>query len=102
MWAARDSLPFSLPLSIAWRTAFSIASCELTPTVFRNLRVLMFSASSSMIPPVRLHLAAKHPVRPYGVTKNDRQQEYRPDHKEGLRFGRRGRLPQVECVGHHH
>ena len=46
--AGKASLPFSLPSAIALWTAFSIASCELTPTVLRNLRMLMFSASSFM------------------------------------------------------
>src|SRR3970040_2621295 len=44
--AEKDSLPFSLPSATAFCTAFSIASWELTPTVFRNLRMLMFSVSS--------------------------------------------------------
>src|SRR5262245_47998226 len=51
--AGNTSLPLSLPSATAFWTALSIASCEFTPTVFRNLRMLMLSASSfTFCPPM--------------------------------------------------
>ena len=43
------SLPVSRPDETASRTAFSISRCEVTPTFLRNLRTLVFRASSFMI-----------------------------------------------------
>src|SRR5690606_5211808 len=40
--------PFRRPAAAASRTAFSMASWECTPTVFRNFRMLMLRTSSSM------------------------------------------------------
>src|SRR6478672_2407796 len=55
--AGSASLPLSLPLATAARTAFSISRCEVTPTVLRNLRTLVLSTSSFMrlSPPRLLH-----------------------------------------------
>src|SRR5215831_20284293 len=43
------SLPLSLPSAKAWRTAFSISRCALTPSILRNLRMLPLKMSSFMI-----------------------------------------------------
>src|SRR5258708_15744957 len=51
-WSA--SLPLSLPAAIARSTAVSMSRCDWTPTIFRNLRMLMLKASGSMSPPRRL------------------------------------------------
>src|SRR5579863_2185038 len=44
--AGNDSVPAMAPPAAASATACSIARCELTPTAFRNLRILRFNASS--------------------------------------------------------
>src|SRR5436190_5118411 len=49
--AASVSLPCSLPLIIAFCTACSISRCELTPTIFRNLRILRLKVSWSISSP---------------------------------------------------
>src|SRR5690349_5692639 len=48
IFAGSFSLPFSLPASMASRTAFSISHCEVTPTFFRNFRKLVLKMSSFM------------------------------------------------------
>src|SRR6187402_1632000 len=48
MRAGKVSFPFSLPAAIAAATACSISDCERTPTVFKNLRMLMLKTSSFM------------------------------------------------------
>src|SRR5215813_4050376 len=47
--AGNFSLPLSLPSAKAWRTAFSISRCALTPSILRNLRMLPLKMSSFMI-----------------------------------------------------
>src|SRR5262245_34806498 len=74
MTAGKASFPFNLPSATAFCTAFSIASWEFTPTVFRNLRMLMLSASSFIVPPSESPVGLEiidEPVR-RRVVSNDR------------------------------
>ena len=48
IFAGSASLPLSLPLTTAARTAFSISRWEVTPTVLRNFLILVLSTSSFM------------------------------------------------------
>src|SRR6476659_4044631 len=48
-WAGNFSFPLSLPSARAWRTAFSISRWAVTPSVLRNLRMLVLKTSSFMI-----------------------------------------------------
>ena len=45
-WAGIFSFPLSLPSARAWRTAFSISRWAVTPSVLRNLRMLVLNTSS--------------------------------------------------------
>src|SRR5258706_10604707 len=54
IFAGSASLPLSFPAAIARSTAVSISRCDCTPTIFRNLRMLMLKASGFMSPPRRL------------------------------------------------
>src|SRR5438477_5124737 len=51
MCACSVSLPESLFCCSAYCTACSISRCELTPTIFRNLRILRLKVSWSMSSP---------------------------------------------------
>src|ERR1700733_9303014 len=53
MVAGNDSVPLMAPVSVALATACSISRCELMPTIFSNLRMLRFSASSFIGIPIR-------------------------------------------------
>src|ERR1700737_2615111 len=46
IFAGNDSVPVMAPAAAALATACSISRCELMPTVFKNLRMLRFRASS--------------------------------------------------------
>ena len=48
-WAGNFSFPLSLPSARAWRTAFSISRWAVTPSVLRNLRMLVRLNTSSFI-----------------------------------------------------
>src|SRR5215470_14479076 len=46
--AGKVSLPLSRPSTRAWRTAFSISRCSVTPSALRNFRMLALKTSSFM------------------------------------------------------
>src|SRR5260370_17234959 len=70
-FAGNDSVPAMVPSARALATACSISRCELTPTIFKNLRMLRLKTSSFIdishfpmkerFPPVKLSPPARPP-----------------------------------------
>src|SRR5262245_62149968 len=65
IFAGSFSLPLSLPLATASRTAFSISRCEVMPTFLRKPRRLLLKLSSFIVasPELRPHRIIQHLLR---------------------------------------